>query len=275
MKLLVRFTLCMLLPLITMQQMSALNLKLKKKDTPMIDYNKWVPQQQWPADIAGVEQFYPSTQVAVSDGENTDNDTIAVVAGRLSVPGLDARQCFLAALVFASDNLDDNESIEGIDYTGLNFSISLKTTQGNNNNETSYTRSITCKACDEGVDFNVSEIDCHFRDKGIIPRTIRLEKLQPDKNKRHAELVKQFVEINSGYLGRMSDYMRSRKGISSPNFDKLMKGASVCEGMNMDEVTILLGPPLNKRRSGEKYRWIYANDFIIIFTDGVVSRIVD
>lgn len=279
MKFFAKWTLSVLLLFTLTQWVSALDLKFKKGNTPMVDYNEWIPQQQWPSDIDGVKQFYPSTQVVetVGDDDANANDTVAVVTGRLSVSGLDARQCFLSALVFASNNfnVDDNEGFEEIDYSGLGFKILLKTTQGGNNNETTYTRSISCKTDDGCIDFTVNEIDCRFRDKGVIPRTIRMEKLQPDKNKRHAELVKEFVEVNSDYLGRLADYMSSRNDIQSPNFAKLEKGGNVTEGMNMDEVTILLGPPLNKRKSGKKYRWIYSNDFVVIFTDGVVTKIVN
>lgn len=256
---------------------NALNIKIGKKDEPMVDYNEWIPQQQWPENIDGAKQFYPITKaVAGADNEEVA-DTIAVVEGRLQIPGLDARQCFLAALVYASDNFDTeaNEGFEEIDYNDLSFKMLLKTTQGRNNTETTYTRSIECSAADGGIGFVVTDIDCKFRDKGIIPRTLRLEKLQPGGNKRHSELVKEFVEVNSDYLNNMASYVSTRKDISSPNFDKLKRKADVAEGMNMDEVTILLGPPLNKRKSGTKYRWIYSNDFVVIFADGVVTKIVD
>ncbi len=271
MKLSARHILWMLVPLITMQAASALDLKLKKSNVAMINYNEWIPQQQWPDEIDNIKQYYPSTQT----GE--DNDTTSVVTGKIDTPGLDATQCFLAALVFASNNfdIDEKEGFEEVDYNNHCFKMLLKDTQGANNNETSYTRSLECKALDGGLDFTVSDIDCRFRDKGIIPRTIKMERLQPDKNNRHAELVKEFTEINSTYLNQLSEYMLSRKDIKSPNFSKLRNGEDVTEGMNMDEVTILLGPPMNKRKSGERHRWIYSNDFVVIFTDGIVTKIVN
>lgn len=256
---------------------NALNIKIGKKDNPMVDYNEWIEQQQWPETIDGIKQFYPITATAANETDDAAMDTIAIVKGQLQIPGLDARQCFLAALVYASDNFDTeaNEGFEEIDYSNLSFKMLLKTTQGRNNTETTYTRSIAFKSMDGVLDFTVADIDCKFRDKGIIPRTLRLERLQPDNNKRHAELVKEFVEVNSGYLHNMVYYVSTRTDITSPNFDKLKHKSEVEEGMNMDEVTILLGPPLNKRKSGTKYRWIYSNDYVIIFTDGIVTKVIN
>ena len=123
--------------------------------------------------------------------------------------------------------------------------------------------------------FSIEDIDCRYKEKGLIPRTLRLEKLHPESNKRHAELVREFVEINSEYLNGMNEYIDSRRDIQSLFFSALSKGGPIEVGMNMDEVVILLGSPLDKRTSGNRTRWMYSNDEVIIFTDGVVSKIVN
>lgn len=242
----------------------------------MIDFNAWIPAQDFPEAIDGIRQFYPET-IAIESNESEEPDTTAVVRGSVDVSGLDARQVMLAAMVYASDNFDrDNqEGFENIDFEGNQFTALLKTTQGTNANETTYTRSLTVTAHDGGFDFETSGIDCRYREKGLIPRTQRLEKLHPSTDKRHLSILQEFTAVNSAYIAAMADYASTRKDISSPNFDKVKKGSGVSLGMNTDEVTILLGPPLNKRKSGERTRWIYANDFVIIFTDDLVSKIVE
>lgn len=252
-----------------------LNLKLKKSPEPVIDYKPWISAQNWEAEIDGIQQFYPETVTVANDDGSIDS--VAVVTGILPVTGLNDRQAFLAAMVYSADNFDHDaeEGFEDIDYRKQEFTVLVRTTVGTNNNEATYTRSIKFSPADGGLRFEVGNIDCRYRDKGIIPRTQRLEKLHPEKNKRHAELVKEFVEVNSQYLAQLAGYVATRPDIDSPNYARLGKGNTVTEGMNMDEVTILLGAPMNKRKSGDKYRWIYANDFVVIFTDGLVSKIVD
>lgn len=242
----------------------------------MIDYTQWIASQEWPATEGEIPQFYPITIEVPSEEDPEAVDSVAVVRGHIAVPGLTAQQCFLAAMVYASENFNTEaeEGFEKIDFKKHTFTLLLKTTQGDKNTETTYTRSITFKATDGGLDFEAAQIDCRYREKGLIPRTLRMEKLHPDTNRRHAELVKEFSEVNSAYLDGMKQYTSTRKDIQSPNYAKLAKGAKVEVGMNMDEVTILAGAPVNKRKSGERYRWIYSNDYVIIFTDGVVSKIV-
>ena len=99
--------------------------------------------------------------------------------------------------------------------------------------------------------------------------------MHPEKNARHAELVKEFVDVNSKYLAQLGDYAKTRKDIKSPNFEKLKKGGSAEIGMTQDEVIILEGAPLDKRKSGEKTRWVYSTEYIIIFTNGKVSKIIN
>lgn len=253
----------------------AINLKLKKEQTPMFNYNSWSSLESLPDKVDGIKQFYPVT-LTETQGKN-EGDTIAIVRGTINLPGMEARQVFLASLVYAVENLnpDNKEGFEEIDYDGNTFTVLLKTKQGRNDKETTYTRSLTIKAKKGGFDFETTDIDCQYREKGLIPRTLGLEKLHPDNNTRHNEVAKEFVNVNSAYINSLGEYAATRKNISSPNFDKVKKGADVCEGMNEDEVTILAGVPMNKRKSGDKERWIYSNDYIVVFTNGKVSKIVE
>lgn len=266
----VKLHLTLLITLLTYSCSFALDLKLKKDKTPMINYNEWIPSQEWATNSDGKRLYFPQTTIMSSD-------TIAIVTGHIIIPDLTASQYFLAALVFVSEHID-KEAGEGflvIDYNSLEFEVLLKISRGTLNNETSYTRVASFKAKENELSFSVEDIDCRYKEKGLIPRTLRLEKLHPESNKRHAELVREFVEINSDYLNGMSEYIDSRRDIHSHFFSTLSKGGPIEVGMNMDEVVILLGAPLDKRKSGNKTRWIYSNDEVIIFTDGVVSKIVN
>lgn len=265
----VKLLISFLITLLTCSYSFALDFKIKKTKNPMINYNEWIPQQEWPSVIDGVHLYFPQTTTLSSD-------TVAVVKDHIVIPELSAKQYFIAALVFATENFDKEagEEVIAIDYSSFEFDILLKTSRGTNNNETSYTRVMSFKAKDEGLDFTVGEIDCRYREKGIVPRTLRLEKLHPEINKRHAELVREFVDVNSDYIDRLHVYIDSRKDIESSYYSVLSKGGPIEVGMNMDEVTILVGPPFDKRTSGNKTRWIYYNNEVIIFVDGIVSKIV-
>lgn len=61
--------------------------------------------------------------------------------------------------------------------------------------------------------------------------------------------------------------------ISAPHLEDV-KAGKVTEGMNPDEVRIVMGAPWEERKSGDKIRWIYGNEGVVIFVDGKVSRVV-
>lgn len=203
--------------------------------------------------------------------------TVAVIRGFIPVEKLTPLQILLAAMVYCSNHFDrgNNEGFEAIDYDDNSFRILLKSTQGSNSTETTYTRNVRIAVREGGFDFTVSDIDCRYREKGLIPRTQPLEKLHPEKTGRHSEIVRELVAVNSAYLDDMARYIATRSDITSPNFDKVKKGSYVSPGMNADEVTILIGPPVNTRHTGNRERWIYSNDYVVIFTDGLVSKIVE
>lgn len=245
----------------------AFKLPGQKDPKPPVDYTEWISIQELPTEEGGVALYYPSTE---------PEDGAAVIKGSVEVKGLDAEKVFLAALVYVANNLDseNGELVMSVDYDKRTFSVLLKSTQGSNNKETTYTRTLTVKASDGKLDFVTSDVAVRYREKGIIPRTLALAALHPESNTRHGELVMELVMVNSTYLGEMAQYAEGRSDIVAPNL-AAVKDGKVTTGMNPDEVTILIGPALEVRKSGEKLRWIYADGTVVIFIDGKVSRIIE
>ncbi|MDE6282695.1 MAG: hypothetical protein K2L97_01750 [Muribaculaceae bacterium] len=246
---------------------SAFKIPGKKDPKPKVNYTEWISIQDLPSEEDGIAQYYPETET--TEGK-------AVIKGNVKINGLSARQIFLATMIYATENfdIDNNEGILAVDYDKYEFSALYKTTVGANNREATYTRFIKVKALDGGFDFETGDIAVRYREKGLIPRTLEMENLHPESNTRHGELVMELVHLNAAYIDAMAKYAASRHDISSPNYATLING-KVTIGMLPDEVTILLGAPIEKRRSGEKHRWIYGNETVIIFENGKVSRIID
>lgn len=248
---------------------TALGFKLpgKKDPKPPVDYTEWISIQELPAQEDGVTLFYPSTE---------PTDGAAVIKGTIPVKGLDARKVMLATLLYAVNNFDTeaDEGLLSVDYDKNEFSAMLKSTQGTNNKEATYTRYLTVKAKEGGFDFATTDVAVRYREKGLIPRTLPLASLHPESNTRHGELVMELTWVNSKYLNDMGAYAVSRPDIVAPNL-AAVKNGKVTIGMLPDEVNILLGPPLEIRKSGEKRRWIYGNETTVIFENGKVSRVIE
>lgn len=261
-----RIFIAALLTAVVCFQASALKLKIKKDTKPRLDYTEWIALSDVPAQEDGVKIFYPLTEPV---------DSMTVYTGELVAEGLTGRQVLLAAMVYAVDNFDtDNgEGFSAIDYDGNKASMSLKTTCGTNSREATYMRDISLEASDGLLRFRISGINIRYREKGLIPRTLPMEELHPESNSRHNELVMELTRLTSVYLDAMSKYISTRGDISAPHLSKLKDG-KVLVGMNPDEVKLILGAPWEVRKSGEKLRWIYGNETVVIFVDGVVSRVV-
>lgn len=260
-------TLCVAIGMLaTAPVANAFKIKLKKDEKPPVDYTEWIGIQELPSEENGVRLFYPATDKETGD---------AYVAGTIKVAGIPARKLMLASLLKVVETLDreNGETLLHVDYDANCFSVLLKTTQGKNNRETTYTRTLEVTANDGSLDFKTTEIAARYREKGLIPRTLPMEALHPEGNTRHGELVMEFVSVNSAFVGVIADYAATRGDISAPHLEDV-KAGKVTEGMNPDEVRIVMGAPWEERKSGDKIRWIYGNEGVVIFVDGKVSRVV-
>ena len=66
--------------------------------------------------------------------------------------------------------------------------------------------------------------------------------------------------------------------INNPNLEvkhwpEIKKGI-VVKGMNEAEVRLIGGSPRSINNTGERVQWMYSNDFIVIFTNGMVSAVI-
>lgn len=262
-----RFFLALAVICFSVGSVSAIDL-FKKKNSAPVDYNAWRDTTSLPAASEnGLTLFYPET---VDDGQ-------AVVRGEISLPGCSAEQIFLGALDYAVTNLDseeDHEQIGEINDSDLSFMMRIYSKQGSNNTETVFTWLVMVKAEAERLLFAANEIDAKYREKGILPRTIPFEKLNPGSNLRHSELVMQFVDINSTRLHSIAKAAAEAKNLKVNHWTEIAEKKAV-KGMNELEVKLAMGLPLTTRESGERIRWVYPDNFVVLFEDGQVVRVVE
>ncbi len=239
---------------------SAIDL-FKKKEFVPFDYTAWCDTANLPS---GNRDIYPKTV------EGT-----AVINGSIPMTGIDDKNAFAAAICHAVETLDPAiEKLEHTDYAGNSFIIMQRTTRGSNNTEATYTRRLMVEVANGQLNFTVYDIDIRYREKGVIPRTLPLEKLNPAENSRHRELIVELADINASYINSMCDFIKKNPLISFGDIDAMSKGEAT-PGMSETEIKVLLGKPTAIRNSGSRTRWIYSNDLIIIFTDGKVTKIVN
>ncbi len=250
--------------LIATQQAFGLDL-FKKKESTVFDYTAWRDTINQPQP-SGARLFYPATI----------NDEV-LITGEIDIPGLSADKIYLNALNYAVEHLDtadEHEQIGEINPDNKSFMLRLFSRQGSNNNETTFTRLALVEACDGKLKFTVTQLDVKYREKGLIPRTVAFEKLNPAINQRHHELVDLCVQINAQYFGSMADEIPNSDPVSVTHWDEIIK-KEVVKGMTPFEVKLILGKPVTSRDNGDRVRWIYPNNYVLLFVDGKLSRIVE
>lgn len=245
---------------------NALGIDLFKKDKAAFDYTAWRDTADIVRTADGMPLFYPSTA----------NEEVTV-SGEIEIPGQSAEKIFLGALDYATEHLDTTEDHEQIgDYNPAekSFMLRLFSRQGSNNNETTYTRFMLVKALNGKLQFKVMQPEVRYREKGVIPRTLPFERLNPATNSRHFELIEQFAAINSQYLHKMAESIADSRAPSVTHWDEIIE-KKVTKGMNTFEVRLILGKPVTERENGERLRWVYPKNYVLLFVDGKLSRIVD
>lgn len=239
--------------------------KKEKADKKDIDLGEWVKQQAeaLPAEVDGVRIYRPSTQ----NGK-------AVVSDIIDLPGISPRQAFIAALIYAREKLDPEfEQMGKVDFDKYRFIVSLAPVSGEGKEQATFSYDQAFQFTDDILSFQASDIVVGYKEKGFLPRKLEAEKLKPATNARHKELVEEFALLNSGYLAAMMNYIRENPAIEVTHWNEIRNG-NVIKGMTPAEVTLIAGKPANINDSGNRVKWLYSNDFIVVFTNGVVTNVV-
>ena len=71
----------------------------------------------------------------------------------------------------------------------------------------------------------------------------------------------------------MARFVKDADNISVSHWDEI-NARKIVKGMNATEVKLIAGRPRNITESGSREKWMYNNDFVVIFTDGIVSNVV-
>lgn len=246
---------------------ATLPLAAKKEKRPEIDLATWATQEasKLPEEIDGVKIFRAN---------DMDSDGKARVTGFVDLPGLDTTQGFVAALIYVADNIDrELDEITIIDFDNKRFVVSRQLPDGEGKDATVYSYNSAYQFTDGLMTFSSYDINIEFKEKGIIPRKLDIEKFKPATNERHKEIVEGFSLANSRIIDGIVKYAVANPDIRISHWDEIKDG-TVVKGMNENEVKLIGGSPRSVNKSGKRLQWMYSNDFIVIFTDGIVTNVI-
>ena len=219
--------------------------------------------QNGPEFVNGVKMYRPTMndgQLTVSDFFETQekNDETALTK----------------SLLFCINNLDrTNEYIETIEPDQKRFLIDRYIIDGEGKDEMKFSYKLAFQVTDGIISFIASDITVEFKEKGFFPRKIKIEKLKPEEKEDHKKIIENFSYLNSKFLQELAKFVNEGNCQEVSHWPEIASGHAV-EGMNETEVLIAVGRPINIRNQRTKAVWMYSNDFVVIFTDGTVSSVV-
>lgn len=217
---------------------------------------------QVPESVDGVEVLRPGV-----DAERIN------VSDLMDFPGLPTDTVFVRLVKSLRERFSaDTEDFARIDFADRRMAM-RRSVSDDSDAGVEYNYSVSYQPADGMLSFMVSDISVSYKEKGILPRTIPLEKLKPKTNRRHRELYEGFVLHITRYIEALSGLIRDSDALPVTHWDELAGGRAV-KGMNTTEIILLKGRPNSERRTGSRLKWMYGNEDVIVFTDGIATAII-
>lgn len=230
-----------------------------KEHTPV---DQWMLSHSTSADreVEGVKMYYP-----------TMTDGAATISAQLPVKNPDAAQILTNALISNGDN--EELTIASVEPAQSSFTYTVKQQRGSYKDAATFTYNITGE-CQKGqIKFTIHDIAINYKEKGILPRTLKIEKMNPTTNQRHATLIDLMALEASRLVAEIAAKAEAEKTEDVSHWKQILSG-EVTEGMNMTEVTLAKGKPFSVSGPASKTKWRYEDNTVIIFNNGVVTRII-
>lgn len=216
--------------------------------------------------------------VAMVRPEKSDGEM--VVTDFLEIPDKSAADIFASSLLRYVDILDEGEAFEMVDYSKHSFVVRRNYKSGSGSNgiiskkdDMSFTCLIAYKAIESGLMLKMYDVTATFKEKGVIPKKSSLTKLMASDKELYQFVAERFVWLNSSEIAEVLDYVNTYSGPEVTHWKDIARG-EVVVGMNEAEVKIIAGNPSSVHGSGNSARWLYDNSFVVIFTNGKVSKVV-
>lgn len=203
-----------------------------------------------------------------------DEDGDARIEGFETVESLDGTKGMVGGLLYVVDNMDcDTDNIENVDFDKKQFYLNRVVPVGSGRSAGVCRYTTRYIFDDEIISFVCSDIMFEYKEKGIIPKKTRVDKLKPTTNPSHREFLEGFYKDNSTFINNIKNNAPSLGQAEISHWDEIKKG-TVVKGMNHEETKLVGGQPRSVSKSGNREQWIFSNDFIVVFRDGVVANVM-
>lgn len=141
-------------------------------------------------------------------------------------------------------------------------------------NHTYYKYTLTFKITNQDLYFSATEMYlCNNNLFGEL-KEIPFENLQPNSKAKHKNYINEFSAENSVYLYKLFQYIENKKPAPINHWEEIANH-NIIKGMNTTECLLAVGKPMHTRQNGSQTKWMVNNDFVVIFENGIVTKVIN
>lgn len=227
----------------------------------------------------GTEVVLDTLAIALPDGMkyypcSVENEKW-VAKGEADIPGFSSEQIFVNALLYTIEQAEAGKKhILVLNVSEKSFSLLMQLpSKFYPESKTYYKYANTFKAENGKLSFLSTEMHvCSNNLFGDLKETL-FENLQPEKKSKHKNHVNELATENSIYLNNLFAYIKEKKSQPVNHWTEIVE-SNIIKGMNETECLLAVGKPQHIRPNGKQTKWMVNNDFVVMFEDGIVIRVI-
>lgn len=220
--------------------------------------------------VDGVKMYRPFE----SDGQ-------MVISDYVDIANKSKADIFVSSLMYFVERFDmETEYIEAFDDTEGTFIINkvYKSVSDKNNllakkDDVEFNCKIAFKSSTYSIVFRAYDIVASYKDMGVMSKKADLAKLCSSDKEKLKSFSEKYIFMNSSLIKDLVEFIEKDNPQKVTHWSTIAAN-DVVQGMNPTEVKLSLGIPETVRTQGTKDTWMYSNDYVVIFTSGLVSRII-
>jgi hypothetical protein len=196
-----------------------------------------------------------------------------VVSDFVDFTGLTSEQIFVNALLYAIDaGTQERENIESVEFETKRFVVKQQIKSALEM-DIAYKYSTRFQVAEDNLSFLSFDIVCESKNIFKESKGTPFEKLDTKKKTNHNVYIDEFTTGNSLFLSGMFEFIQTNQYSPITHWDEISQG-KIVKGMSETECKLSAGKPVHIRNTGSKVRWMFNNDFIVLFENGVVSSVL-
>ena len=209
--------------------------------------------------------YYPSS---MKDGKMN-------VSNSINFENITSERIFINTMLYVINKAEyGREHIEKLDVENKQLSVILEIPSNfYSENSTYYQYNNTFRAIGTKLSFTASEMLVKYKNLMGDWKEIPFEDLNPDKKAKHKNYANEHAALNSIYLNDLFLFIKTNQPEKVIHWNNIAEG-NIVKGMNETECLLAIGKPMHIRKNGNQIKWMVNNDFVVIFENNIVIRVI-